>query len=148
MVKILGMIVVLGALVAGVFGSAAGLNLNGTTIQVGTDSSLICDATGIVVDSYQYNDNNAQVQGVEGVTLKDVDSGCAGARLGFRLDDSQGNPLAYSKATNNAVQWWAIVAPGVSSYNFQTVGPDRSTPVTVDAAQIYSISVWLEGNQS
>jgi hypothetical protein len=141
------MIVVLGALVAGVFGSAAGLNLNGTTIQVGTDSSLVCDATGITVDSYQYNDNTAATQGVEGVTLKGVDAGCDGARLGFRLDDAAGNPLAFSKATHNAVQWWAIIDSTVSSYNFQTVGPDRSTPVSVDAEAIHSIHVWLEGNQ-
>jgi hypothetical protein len=145
------MFVVLGALVAGVFGSAAGLNLNGSTIQVGTDSSLVCDATGIVVDSYQYNDNNSEVQGVERVTLKGVDSGCAGARLGFRLDDANGNALAYSKAVTSPAsggQAWAIVQSGTDTYTFLTVGADRLTPKTVNAEAIHSIHVWLEGNES
>lgn len=152
MVKILGMVAVLGAIIAGTFGSAAVLEVDGTTIQVGDNAeSLACDTDGVYVFSYQYNDNDTASEGVTGVTLKGVSGNCEGARMGFRLDDGSNNVLAYSSSTNASTgNFWAIVQASepAAGYNFTTVAANRTTPVTVDAALIEKIHVWIEGDDT
>lgn len=150
MFRFLGVIAVIGAMVAAAFGSAATLGVNGTTVQAGVDSILYCDTDGVYVDSWMVNDIPGQYEGVEGVRIKGVSGNCAGARMYVRVDDGAGAVLAYSKpgtgtpGQNNWVIPQSVEPAG--GYVFHFTEGNRTTPKFVDPALIEKLTVWIEGS--
>ena len=158
MFKILGLIAILGSVMAIAVASAAQLPIGDSTVQSGTTgdlNALECDPDGIEINSYMLNDNLFP-NTVEGIRIKDVSGDCAGSRMGLRVDDSFGDPIAFSKAGNacyasdNNPAWvvpQAVEPTGpAGGYVFTLTEPDRVTAKSVNATDIYRVEVWVEGS--
>ena len=146
MVKILAIVAILGALAAGAYGSAASLLADGKTVQVGSDSTLVCDTDGVEVVSYQLKDHLDPMD-VPIVSIKGIDAACDGARMGITVENGFGDMVAASKG--QSTQW--VIANGDENtvYNFHLVNPaDRTQFISVPASDIYGINVWMEGDDT
>ncbi len=160
MKRIIVALMVGGALFGVVLGAAASLGVSGSVIQAGTDGSLWCDGTGVQVDAWAVNDIPGPYEGVEWVTISGVDPACAGARMYVRVDDADGNVLAYSSgepswgsrpcyAPSDAYHWViAQAAEPSGGYRFYLKEGDRTTQKWVAPEDIESLKVWIEGKFS
>lgn len=146
------------AVFALVFGAAATLTVDGSTLQAGEDGDLTCDQDGIYVTAWMVN-TYPVLEGVEGVRIKGVDTDCDGVRILGRIT------LNTSIASDNAS---FVYTSGESPYDTTPYGPDffvvangdentvytlnlknaSFLPVWVPAENIVGIKIWLEGDAS
>ncbi|MGH3451663.1 MAG: hypothetical protein ACRDQW_13250 [Haloechinothrix sp.] len=77
-----------GVVFAGVFGAAAALDVNGESIQAGSDYRLACDTDGVTVDSYLIDAEPPAVS--NGVKVVDIDEDCVGEELFAVILDGSG----------------------------------------------------------
>lgn len=122
MLRFLLVIAVVAALATSAFGSAAALGVNGGTIQFGQDTSLYCDADGVAVTGWGYEQSNDLVYNVK---IGGIDTACIGNALFVTItqDDNlvpvfttPGNGIALdSTNTGGSIATVAFPAPYLSA---------------------------------
>jgi hypothetical protein len=110
------------------FASAAGLIVNGGTIQAGSDTTLVCDADGVNVLGWGLETDDGLVYSVR---IGGIDPACSGADMFANITGDVGQVL--TKAGG------AQIATGEVTLQFATPKP---------AAAIYDIHVFIEGGTS
>jgi hypothetical protein len=158
--RIIGALLVSGTVFGAVYGAAATLNVNGGTIQQGSDLSLVCQSTPIKVDSWGVNTSDDAVTGGKAtfVQISGVDDAtCAGNRLMGRVENGDGDVVGYVTTLNTdggATTPPAVIeiapftgpagphiADGVYKLQFST--PDGAHGIEPDSAK--GLRIWIEG---
>lgn len=92
------------ALVFGVvLGSAAALDVNGGSVQVGSDG-VKCDRNGVTVASYRVEASNADRPQSHGVRITGIHPRCEGADLFAKVLGDGGDQLGYGSTSINGNQ--------------------------------------------
>jgi hypothetical protein len=162
--SIIGALLVSCTAFGAVYGAAATLNVNGGTIQQGTDLSLECQSGPIKVDSWGINTSDdvptggkatfVQISGVD-------DAACAGNRLMGRVEDGDGDLVGYlttlnpgtggANTTAAVVEIAAFTGPAgvydahraAGVYKLQLITPGGDHGIAPNSAK--GLRIWIEG---
>ncbi|HHX65877.1 MAG TPA: hypothetical protein GX702_13425 [Chloroflexi bacterium] len=126
MLRILGILAVVAIIASAVFASAAGLTVQGGSIQAGVDGALWCDPDGVRVTGWGLETDDSTVYSV---TIGDINSACVGNKIHVRLQDANGNWLG-NKVTGE-------VTGSTFKASFNNPRPS--------AAAIEKLLVWIDG---
>ena len=157
MLRVFLVLVVVGALFAGVTASAAWMNLQGGSEQVGVDSSLWCAQDPVRVVAWAVNTygDAGDTEGLDWVTvqLSDRDAAaCAGNDLTGRLDLAGGSHVylgCYGDVAGDCSYWpvksCAKIQTGKTQYKLAAYQRDFSTKAWPLGEDIQGIKLWLGG---
>lgn len=120
-------LVLVGALAASAFASAATLGVSGGAIQSGSDATLYCDTNGVKVAGWGLETDTDTVSAVR---IADIDAACVGNALFVKVYDGTGAVIAEGK-----VDPVAAAEARISLNN------------SVDPELIEKITVWIEGDK-
>jgi hypothetical protein len=128
-----------GALFGAIYGLAAGLNVEGGTIQAGSDVDLICDEDGVQVLGWSLETNDGNVYAVR---IGNIDEQCAGNDIFVSITDT-GVEIADGDATIETDA--ADGGDGCTDTDAAEVCTRIQIPGGVPAEDITDIEVFIEG---
>lgn len=108
------------------FAAAATLNVQGGTIQAGTDTSLYCDVDGVQANWGLETDDNT----VRSVRITGIDAACEGNELFVKVRNGTGTLLA---------QGSAVAPAGGGQVTVAFPSP------WLDPSAIEQLQIWIEG---
>jgi hypothetical protein len=129
MFRKLAILVILVIVIAGAYGAAASLVVQGGAIQAGVDATLTCDNNGVKVLGWGLETDDSKVYSVR---IGDVDPACVGNKMHVRVFNGSGVPLGPQVTISN------LPEQPDDGYRF-------GFSPAIDAESIAQIKVWIDG---